>query len=101
MASRLELQSMLEQLLETRNVYFQPPASIQIKYPAIVYSLDNIGNVHANNSVYAQRDRYKLTYIDKNPDSPMIRTLSKLPRCSFDRWYVSDNLNHWTFTLYH
>jgi hypothetical protein len=101
MNSRLALQTMLEKLLESRNVYFQPPASVQMKYPAIVYSLNNLDNIHANNSVYTQNDRYELTYIDKNPDSPMIRTISKLSKCRFDRSYVADNLNHYVFTLYY
>ena len=35
--TRLELQSVLEQTLGSRNVYFQPPASVKMKYPAIVY----------------------------------------------------------------
>lgn len=100
MASRLELQTMLETILGSRNVYFQPPATIQMKYPAIVYSLSNLDNVHANNSVYAQYDRYELIYIDKNPDNDKIRIISKLHMCAFNRSYVADNLNHYVFTLY-
>lgn len=42
MASRLNLQTFLEEILESRNVYFQPPESVKMKYPAIVYALDDI-----------------------------------------------------------
>ena len=42
MASRLELQTKFENILGSRNVYFQPPASVQMRYPAIVYSRKNI-----------------------------------------------------------
>ena len=45
MASRLDLQTFLEELLESKNVYFQPPESVKMKYPAIVYALDDIENV--------------------------------------------------------
>lgn len=38
MASRLDLQTFLEELLESKNVYFQPPESVKMKYPAIVYA---------------------------------------------------------------
>ena len=101
MGSRLKLQAELEALLGSRNVYFRPPASVQMKYPAIVYSLSSLDNVHANNTVYSQNDRYELTYIDKNPDNEMFKSISKLPKCSLDRTYVADNLNHYVYTLYY
>lgn len=101
MASRLKLQSELEELLGSRNVYFQPPASLEMKYPAIVYSRSNIRNTFANNSVYKQNDAYEIIVIYKDPDSDIPRKVSLLPLCSFDRHYVSDNLNHDTFTIYY
>lgn len=100
MSRRLELQTLLENILGSRNVYYQPPASILMKYPAIVYSRYDIENVHADNAVYAQRTAYSVTVIDKNPDSEYVNKISMLPLCSFDRHYVSDNLNHDVFTLY-
>lgn len=101
MGSRLELQTMLEGLLGTRNVYYQPPESLKIKYPAVVYSRDDIRNSHANDSVYKQDCAYVLTVIDKDPDSEIVKRVSKLPKCSFDRHFESDNLNHDVFTLYY
>lgn len=100
MASRLDLQKMLEELLGTRNVYFQPPSSILMKYPAIVYSRDNIENTFADNRPYMQGIAYSVTVIDPNPDSEYVNKISMLPKCSFDRHYVADNLNHDVFTLY-
>ena len=100
MASRLKLQTMLEELLGSRNVYFQPPLSVKMSYPAIVYSRKLIDNEYADNTVYKQSFAYDLTIIDKNPDSDISMKISKLPKCRFDRHYVSDNLNHYVFTLY-
>lgn len=100
MAQRLELQTLLETLLGSRNVYFQPPASISMQYPAIRYSLNDIENLHADNRVYSQRKSYSVTLIDWNPDNVYVDKLSALPTCSFDRHYVADNLNHYVFTLY-
>ena len=40
MARRLELQNLLANLLGTNNVYFQPPPTVQMEYPAIVYHRD-------------------------------------------------------------
>lgn len=100
MADRADLQTELEELLGSRNVYFQPPASVQIKYDAIVYSRKSIDNIYANNLVYKQDDAYEVIAIYKNPDSDIPKKLSRLPKCSFDRHYTADNLNHDVFTLY-
>lgn len=100
MASRPNLQLILEELLGSRNVYYQPPASVTMKYPAIIYSRKRIGNRHAANRVYTQNTAYEVTVVDKNPDSEFVKKVSMLPFCAFDRHYVSDNLNHDVFTLY-
>lgn len=100
MASRLQLQAFLEELLGSRNVYFQPSPSVFIQYPAIVYSLDDIENTHANNRVYSQNIAYEVTVIDEDPDSEIVKKVSKLPKCSFDRHFTSENLNHDVFTLF-
>jgi hypothetical protein len=101
MANRLDLQDKLESILGSSNVYFQPPTSLKMSYPAIVYELSNIDNDFANDEVYNQRREYKLTVIDKNPDSEYIEVIARLPKCRFDRHYKSNNLNHYVFTLYY
>lgn len=100
MGSRLELQTILEELLGSRNVYFQPPESIKMKYPAIVYSKSDIANDSADNLIYKQSHFYQLIVIDEDPDSEIVEKISKLPKCRFNRHYTADNLNHDTFTLY-
>lgn len=101
MATRVDLQNVLEELLGSRNVYYQPPESLKMNYPAIVYARKTIDNSYANNSVYKQNYAYKITVIDKNPDSEIVNKISKLPTCRFDRHFKSDNLNHDVFTLYY
>ena len=101
MASRLKLHEVLCEILGTRNVYYNPPASVKMKYPAIVYSRDVINNTHANNSVYNQKDGYNVTVIDPDPDSEVTKTISKQPLCRHVRSYKADNLNHDTFILYY
>lgn len=101
MASRLNLQTELETILGSRNVYYQPPESVKMKYPAIVYSRKNIDNVFADDSVYTQNHAYELTVIDPNPDSEIVMKVSRLPACTFDRHYIADNLNHDVFRLYY
>lgn len=101
MLSRLDLQSELETLLGARNVYFQPPVSVRMQYPAIVYQRRNFRVFHANSKAYHMVPGYEIVLIDKNPDSVYIEKLLQLPYCSFDRHYEADNLNHDVFTLYH
>lgn len=100
MASRLELQSKFEDVLGSRNVYFQPPSSVRMQYPAIVYSRKDIEGRFANDKIYRKLPFYEVILIDKNPDSEFIDKILDLPYCSFDRHYEVDNLNHDVFTIY-
>jgi len=100
MAPRLLLQSALESLLGTENVYFQPPANVQMKYPCIVYHRDSAEVRHADNDPYTYIKRYRLTVIDRDPDSPLPDRVAMLPLCVYDRFFTADNLNHDVFTLF-
>ena len=99
MGSRLDLQNLLEFVLGSRNVYYQPPESVKIKYPAIVYRRNDIDNNFADDIVYMQNYTYQIIVIDANPDSEIVDRVSKLPMCRYDRHYTSDNLNHDIFIL--
>ena len=99
MGSRFDLHEILVQKLGSRFVYFQPPASLQMTYPAIVYSRSKIENRFANNSVYGQNYLYTITVIDRDPDSEIVSRVSLIPRIRHDRSFTSDNLNHDVFTL--
>ena len=101
MEKRIELHELLCELLGSSNVYFQPPESVKIKYPAIVYELAQIRNSLANNQVYMQNYAYTITAIAKDPDTDLYEKISKLPKCRFDRSFVSDNLNHYVFTIFY
>lgn len=100
MRDRNELHELLEQILGSSNVYYQPPASVKMDYPAIVYSKSDIQNSHADNKVYRQDISYEIIVIDKSPDSKAADTISCLSKCRFNRHYVADNLHHDVFTLF-
>ena len=101
MGSRLDLQSLLETILGSTNVYFQPPSSVLMSYPCIRYEWDDTDTEYANNLPYIQRKRYQLVVIDKNPDSTIPDRIARLPLCKFDRHYPSNNLHHFSFNLYY
>lgn len=99
-ASRLKLQSKLEELLGSEHVYYQPPESMKLTYPAIKYSKTNIQSRHANDQAYTLMNCYELIVVDPRPDNPVIEKLLALPYTSFNRHYKADGLNHDVITLY-
>lgn len=100
MAQRLELQAILTEILQTDQVYFQPPPSVQMKYPCIVYHRDYELTNFADDKPYKHKKRYLVTVIDRNPDSGIPDKISELPLCVYDRFYTADNLNHDVFKLF-
>lgn len=101
MSRRTDLDAKLRELLGSTNVYYQPPESIKMKYPAIKYSRTDIRGTYANNSTYLQNDCYELIVIDPKPDNPVIKELLRLPSCRFNRHYTADNLNHDVLTIFY
>ena len=100
MGQRLQLQSLFEELLGSENVYFQPPANVQMKYPAIVYERDYLLTQHADNKPYINTKRYQVTVIDRNPDTVIPDGIAELPMCTQERVFKAENLNHYVFTLF-
>lgn len=102
MGSRLELHEELESILGSDKVYFQPPASKQMNYPCIRYSLDAPNQNRANNRIYKSTNRYQVTVIDYSPESSIPDAIQQhFQMCSIDRRYIADNLNHTVLTLYY
>ncbi|MCM1578396.1 MAG: hypothetical protein NC078_06330 [Ruminococcus sp.] len=93
------LHEALCEALGSGNVYFQPPESLKIKYPAIVYQRSRINVKHADNAAYLTTKTYEITVIDTDPDGKIADKVSRLPRCGFDRHFVGDNLYHDVFTI--
>lgn len=98
---RLELHEQLVSILGSNNVYYQPPSTVSMKYPAITYSRKTINNIHANDEVYNQTREYQITVIDKDPDSVIVNKMSLVKRIKHVRHYSSDNLNHDVFNLHY
>lgn len=101
MGTRLELQTLLESLLGSRNVYFQPPPTVTLTYPCIIYERRGVDTKFANDQPYSHHRQYQVKLIDRNPDSALVDVLLNLPRCKMDRHYTADNLNHDVFNLYY
>ena len=100
MEKRHQLQLILEAVLGSRNVYFQPPETLKMVYPCIRYERDNERSVFANNAPYRRTKRYQVTVIDRDPDSAIPDRVAALPLCTFSRHYTADGLNHDVYSLY-
>lgn len=100
MGTRLELQSLLEGLLGSGNVYFQPPPTVVMNYPAIVYNRDFRKVNFADNGVYINTLRYQVTVIAADPDSLLPGKIGDLPLSTYVRHYTADHLNHDIFDVY-
>jgi hypothetical protein len=100
MAQRLELQTLLRDILGSDNVYFQPPPTLLMEYPCIVYSRDWEMINYADDYPYKHRKRYQVTVIDRDPDGGIGDRIAALPLCVYDRFYTVDNLNHDVYKLF-
>lgn len=100
MAQRLDLHAKFKAILGSDNVYFQPPPDLKLKYPCILYERDYNLLEHGDNGPYKHRRRYKVTVIDRDPDSVIPDQVLALPFCTFDRFFTADNLNHDTYKLF-
>lgn len=98
--TRESLHDVLLNTIGTTSVYFQPPPSISMKYPAIVYKLSKIQSKYASDSRYNTTREYQVTIIDKSPISPIVdRLLQNIVTCEHTSHFCSDNLNHDVFNV--
>lgn len=97
---RLQLQSLLESVLGSDKVYFQPPPTLAMSYPCIVYARDFANTQFADNSPYRRTKRYMVTVIAQDPDSVIPDEIAKLPMCLFERHFTAGNLHHDVYNIY-
>ena len=101
MSKRLELHNKLVALFGNNHVYYQPPENLKMEYPCIRYYKSDIISRHADNINYVNKTSYEIVVIDKHPDNAVIEKILELPLSSYDRHYISDNLNHDVIRIYY
>lgn len=98
---REQLHAMLEGALGSPNVYYQPPINVEMKYPAIRYSLKSVDKMTANNAAYKLTRAYEIIVISKSPDCAAIEKILEWQHTRYDRHYIADNLHHDVITIYY
>lgn len=98
---RLALDSEFRRILGNNNTYFQPPSTVQLKYPCMIYNLVAGDTRYADNNGYFMARRYEVTHVHRDPDVDLLDVMPREFRnCRFDRRYTADNLYHDVYTLY-
>lgn len=96
-----QIQEILEKILGSDKVYYQPPENVKIKYPCIIYETGNGVRTPADNKKYLFDQGYSVTYITKNPEQGQVQNgLLELPYCQPERTYKFENLYHWVYFIY-
>lgn len=102
MARRLQLHEELCSILGSRNVYFQPPESVKLKYDAIVYDVADRNGIEADDKKYGSLVGYDVTFITLDPDSQIPDILMRsFSRIRHSRSFSSGNLHHELFRIYY
>lgn len=99
MNNRLELHTLLVDLLGSDAVYYQPPEGYKMRYPCIVYERERLQATYADDAPYLVRPTYQVTLMERDPDSELPGKMAMLPGCRFDRHFTSDNLHHNVYTI--
>lgn len=106
MDRRLELHKELEELLGSKNVYWQPPNNVHMNYPCIVYEKRPIETIKADNQIYIKNRSWDLTYIrsygNRDAGDELVdEILDHFTYCSHSAHFISDNLIHDAFRIYY
>lgn len=99
---RLRLDSKLRDILGNNHTYFQPPESVKLEYPAIIYEFDNRDPSYADNLEYLFGYRFNVIHVHHDPDVEVMNEMrTAFTYSRFDRRYVADNLYHDVYTIYY
>ena len=102
MARRLQLHEKLCGILGSRNVYFQPPASVKLNYDCIIYKIKSRSSLKADDIRYQNYTAYEVKFIHRDPDSTIAESIIDSFRyCFHENTFVVDNLHHDVYTIYY
>lgn len=101
MKTRIEVQNLLEEVLGSKNVYFQAPPNTGMKYPCIVYRLNNFHRRDADNEAYILAGRWEIHHMYKSIKNDLTtEMLFAAPYITFDRRLVTDGVYNDYYTIY-
>lgn len=100
MKTRAEMQTLLEDVLDSPNVYFQAPPNTGMKYPCIVYRFVTFNIDRADNQPYLVTGRWEIHHMYKSIKNDLKeKFVFSVPFCSFDRRLVTDGVYNDYYTI--
>ena len=81
-------------------VYYQPPESIKIEYPCIIYHMHGDEVHHADNMPYKRFKQYSCTYITRSATDLTADQMIYIPHSEFSRAYTTNGLHHTVYYIY-
>lgn len=102
MKTREELQTLLEETLGSRNVYFQAPPNNKMEYPCIVYRFVNYDRKNADNQPYILTGHWEIHHMYKSLKNDLkTKMLFIAPYVSLDRPSIkADGIYNDYYTIY-
>ena len=97
----LKLDRIFRNTLGNNNVYFQPPESVKINYPCIIWNLSKTASTYADDRSYIQNPKYVIRYVSTEPDDQMRFTLVDVLGVPIIQVYCKDGLYHYIYELYY
>ena len=98
---RVKLHQELVDILGTSHVYYDPPESIKMVYPCIIYERESGHSDYADNSTYRYTQSYQVTYVNHAVENDVCKKLlDHFQMIRYSRHFVADNLHHDVFYLY-
>ena len=100
MKTRTEMQTLLEGVLGSPNVYFQAPPNTGMEYPCIVYRFVAFNMEHADNKPYFVTGRWEIHHMYKSIKNDLKETFAfDIPFCSFDRRLITNGVYNDYYTI--
>jgi len=98
---RNDMQTYLTNLIPERvRVYFQPPASVQLTYPCLIFKRKPSRVSRADNKAYRVNDLYEVTVLTLDVDEPLFDILVTTPKTTHTKTYTRDRVYHHVFDIY-
>lgn len=102
MERRLTLHTKLREIVgDDVELYFQAPTGQKLSYPCVLYSIDNVHTLRADNQLYRVVPRYQITVMERDPEGTLaFDILNEFKNISFNTKFVKDSLYQTNLTLY-
>lgn len=98
--TRIELHKELEEAFGCK-AYYQPPESLKLTYPCIVYAIERFETRKANNANYLINERYKVSYLHKDVDDSTVKSVLRIfNKMSHAQHYKTNGVYNDVYYLY-